>query len=173
MTRPVVAAPRGEEVARHRLRDDQGTMTILLIGVLVVILMIVGVGVAITSVQLERNELQSMADGAALASSQAFSESSIYAGTNRTGDGGGGGPAGGAPAVDRAEAERTARAYLRAYPSLSTRLRDVRVVDVSVSPDGAVSVELAARTDPALVGWVTRRTDLSFTIRASGTGRAR
>ena len=52
--------------------SDRGSMTVLTTGVLVVILLVMAVGTAITSVHLERNRLQSAADGAALAASQAF-----------------------------------------------------------------------------------------------------
>lgn len=146
----------------RRLRDDAGTMTILTTGILVVILMVIGVGVAITGVQLERNELQSMADGAALAASQGFSEADLYTGTSDQ-----------APVVRRADAERIARDYLRAYPTSSTRTHDVALADLVVGEDGTVRVVLAARTDPPLLGWVTRHGDLSITLHAAGDARAR
>src|SRR5699024_5001952 len=52
-------------VLRDRVRDARGSMTILTTGVLVVILMVLAVGTAITGVQLERNGLQYAADSAA------------------------------------------------------------------------------------------------------------
>lgn len=148
----------------RRLRDDAGTMTILTTGILAVILMVIGAGVAITGVQLQRNELQSMADGAALSASQAFTETELYAPDAAPGS---------PPTVSRTEAERATRDYLRAYPSDSTGLRDVSVASVGVDPDGTVRVVLAARSDPPLIGWVTRRSDLSITIHAAGDARAR
>lgn len=159
-----VAADPDRRAMRRRLRDDAGTMTILITGILVVILMVVGVGVAITSVQLERNELQAMADGAALAASQAFDEADIYgpgAAQNRT------------PVVRTAAAREAAARYLRQYPSDSSRLRGAVLDGVAVAADGTVRVQLAARTDPALIGWVTRRGDLAITLHAAGDARAR
>lgn len=146
-----------------RLRDDAGTMTILTTGILVVVLMVIAVGVAITGVQLQRNELQSMADGSALAASQAFTEAQVYAADAAPGQ---------KPSIARADAERAASAYLRDYPSASTRLRDVRIASVEVDPDGTVHVVLAAGTDPPLLGWFTRRADLAITIHAAGDARA-
>ena len=63
---------------RERVLESRGSMTILTTGVLVVILMVIGVGTAITGVQLERNGLQHAADSAALAASQAVDPSRIY-----------------------------------------------------------------------------------------------
>lgn len=139
-------------------------MTILTTGILVVILMVIGMGVAITGVQLERNELQSMADGAALAASQGFSEADLYAGSADPAQ---------SPVVRRAEAERIARDYLRAYPTSSTRTHDVALADLVVGGDGTVRVVLAAHTDPPLIGWITRHGDLSITLHAAGDARAR
>lgn len=150
--------------ARARLRDDTGTMTILTTGILVVILMVIGVGVAITGVHLERNELQAMADGSALAASQAFDEAQLYAP---------GASAATTPAVTRDRARRAAADYLQAYPSGSTRLRDARIDRLDVAEDGTVTVVLVARVDPPLVDWFTRRTGTAVTIRASGDARSR
>lgn len=148
----------------RRLRDESGTMTVLTIGVLVVILMVIGVGVAITGVHLQRNELQAMADGSALAASQAFDEGSLY-------------DAGAAdrshPVITRTDAEHAVRDYLRGYPIASPRLHDVRISRVDVRPDGTVVVVLSARADPPLAGWFMRRTGTSVPITASGDARSR
>lgn len=139
-------------------------MTILTTGVLVVILLVIAVGVAITGVQLERNELQSAADGAALAASQGFDAGQIY---------GPDGAAGRAPVPTEEDAERAARDYLTDYPLDTDRTHDLRISAVTVASDGTVRVQLSARTDPPLVGWFTRGTDTSVTLHAAGTARAR
>lgn len=160
-----VSAPGADAApVSARLRRDHGTMTILTTGVLVVILMVIALGVAITGVQLERNELQSAADGAALAASQGFGQAQVYAP--------GAGP-GSAPVPTSDEAERAAVAYLRDYPLDSQRTSDLQIVSVDVRQDGAVRVVLSARTDPPLVGWFTRGRGTSVTLQAAGEARAR
>ncbi len=63
-----------------RLADQVGSMTVLTTGVLVVILMVMAVGTAVTGVHLERAALQDMADSAALAGAEAMAPSRLYSG---------------------------------------------------------------------------------------------
>jgi Flp pilus assembly protein TadG len=135
-------------------------MTILTTGVLVVILMVIGVGTAITGVQLERNGLQHAADSAALAGSQAVDPSRIY----DDGDG---------PAIHSGSARDAAEKHLRTYPYDTTSTEDIHLEDVSVDADGTVHVVLAARTNPPLVGWFTRGTGTSIPLTVTGEARAR
>ncbi|MCS6710985.1 glycerate kinase [Brachybacterium sp. EF45031] len=124
-------------------------MSVLTLGLIVVILMVVALGAAVSSVQLDRHELQDAADGAALAASQGIDESGLYEpDRDRTGI-----------PLSEGEMRRAARSYLDAYPFESPRLRDVTLVDVTRQPGGEVTIRLAARTDPALIGWLTRGAD--------------
>lgn len=150
---------------RCALAAERGTLTILITGVLVVILMVIGLGVSITGVALERNELQAAADGAALAASQAFDESDVY----------GPSAAGAAPGritPGRAQARSAAQAYLRRYPVDSERTGSLAIRSLDVAQDGTVTVALGARTDPPLVSWFTRRTGTSVLIEATGHARS-
>ena len=145
---------------RERVLESRGSMTILTTGVLVVILMVIGVGTAITGVQLERNGLQHAADSAALAASQAVDPSRIY-------------DAGDGPAIHPGSARDAAEQHLRPYPYDTTSTEDIRLEDVSVDADGTVHVVLAARTNPPLVGWFTRGTGTSIPLTVTGDARAR
>lgn len=145
---------------RERCADARGSMTILTTGVLVVILMVIGVGTAITGVQLERNGLQHAADSAALAASQAVDPARIYT----DGDG---------AAIHAGSAREAAEEHLRTYPLESSRLEDLRIVEVTVEPDRTVHVVLAARTHPPLAGWFTRGTDTAIPLTVDGEARAR
>lgn len=170
---------------RSRLREDGGTMTVLTLGVLVVILMVIGVGVAITGVQLARNELQSLADGASLAASQGFEESAVYAGATGIASADPGGEPGSDPGTTvgpgagavilptAAQARRLAADYLAGAVVQDARLREVTVDDVRVEADGTVRITLAARVDPPLAGWFTRGTGTSIPLHAAGDARAR
>jgi uncharacterized membrane protein len=143
-----------------RIADARGSMTILTTGVLVVILMVIGVGTAITGVQLERNGLQHAADSAALAASQAMDPARIYVDADGA-------------AIHAGSARRAAEEHLRSYPLESSRLEDLRIVEVTVEPDRTVHVVLTARTHPPLAGWFTRGTDTAIPLTVDGEARAR
>jgi Flp pilus assembly protein TadG len=139
--------------------------------VLVVILLVIALGVAITGVHLERNRLQSTADAVALAASQAYTEESFYP-ADRSADDPVGGTSTVAPRLGQADAERAAREHLQTYPPISTRTRDVHVDQVEVGPDGRVEVRLRAVTDPPLIGWLTRTGLLTIPLEVTGEARA-
>lgn len=145
---------------RGRFEDARGSMTILTTGVLVVVLMVIGVGTAITGVHLERNGLQHAADSAALAASQAVDMSRIYTEEN-------------GPVIHAGSAREAAEDHLRAYPHDTTSTEDIHIRDVRVDADGTVHVTLGARTHPPLVGWFTRGTGRSIPLTVTGEARAR
>lgn len=135
-------------------------MTILTTGVLVVILMVIGVGTAVTGAHLERTELQHAADSAALAASQAIDPARLY--DSARGD-----------VVHESSSRRAAEDHLRDYPLDSTRTENLHVESVEVDEDRTVRVVLSARTHPPLAGWFTRGTGLSVPLTVYGEARAR
>ena len=137
--RPADPTTRHSRLAalRERWAETRGSMTILTTGVLVVILMVIAVGTAITGVQLERNGLQHAADSAALAASQAVDPARIY----DLGDG---------PAIHARSAREAAAEHLRSYPHDTTSTEDIHLQGVTVDADGTVHVTLGARTNPPL-----------------------
>ncbi len=143
----------------ERLREDAGTLTVLIIGVLVVILMVIGMGTAVTGVNLERNGLQHCADAAALAASQALDSDPLYA--ERTGR-----------SVNPELARQRVVEYLRDSPDPSARLENLRIGEITVGADGTVTVELQAQTHPPLVGWFTRGARSPIPLRVVGEARA-
>ena len=147
------------DALRERLRDARGSMTILTTGVLVVVLMVIAVGTAITGVQLERNGLQHAADSAALAAAQAVDPARLYV----DGDG---------AAIHRGTARAAAEEHLRNYPHETTSTEAIQLADVSVAPDGTVHVVISARTHPPLAGWFTRGTGTAIPLTVEGEARA-
>lgn len=145
---------------RERLADARGSMTILTTGVLVVILMVIGVGTAITGVHLERTGLQHAADSAALAASQAVDPARLYTG----GDG---------PVIHEGSARAAAEEHLRSYPMETTSTGQIQLADVSVGADGTVRVVITARTYPPLAGWFLRGTGTAVPLTVEGEARAR
>ena len=134
-------------------------MTILTTGVLVVILMVIAVGTAITGVQLERNGLQHAADSTALAAAQAIDPARLY----EAGDG---------PAIHPASARDAAEEHLRSYPHDTRRTGDIALAALTVDADGTVR-GLTARTHPPLAGWFMRGTGTAIPLTVEGEARAR
>ncbi|MDN5820907.1 MAG: pilus assembly protein TadG-related protein [Brachybacterium sp.] len=145
---------------RERALDVRGSMTILTTGVLVVILMVIAVGTAITGVQLERNGLQHAADSAALAAAQSVDPSRIYT-------------AGEGNAIHPRSARAAAEAHLRNYPHETTRTEGIALAALTVDPDGTVHVVVTARTHPPLAGWFMRGTGTAIPLTVEGEARAR
>ncbi|WP_394216863.1 pilus assembly protein TadG-related protein [Brachybacterium vulturis] len=145
---------------RDQVHEARGSMTILTTGVLVVILMVIAVGTAITGVQLERNGLQHAADSASLAAAQAVDPARLYT-------------AGEGTAIRPRSARAAAEAQLRDYPHETTRTEDIALASLAVDPDGTVHVVLTARTHPPLAGWFTRGTGTAIPLTVEGEARAR
>lgn len=143
----------------QRLGADDGTMTILITGVLVVILMTAGVTTAITGIHLDRNRLQHAADGAALAAAQAIGPDGVY-----SPDGSG--------AVDPALAEQRARDHLRRAGALPAHVDAVEITGLEVASDGTVQLHVEARTRPLLIGRLLEATSADIPLTVVGEARS-
>lgn len=144
---------------RHRFVDDSGTITVLLIGVLVVILMVMAMGGAVTGVHLERNGLQHAADTAALAASQALTPEGIYDDQVNS-------------AVSPTQARQIAAEHLAEYPFGERRLHDVSIDSFEVASDGTVRLTVSAGTHPPLLGWFLQGAGISIPLQVTGQARA-
>lgn len=118
-------------------RREDGSISVTTIGFLVVIGMLVAVVVNASAAYLEKQELNNLADGAALAAADGLDEAGFY--TERT------------VTLDAREARTLVGQYLSG--------RDVRSVDVSVQGD-SVTVRLDRSVPLALAppGWTSRTT---------------
>ena len=142
-----------------RLRhDDRGSISLLITGFVVVILMVTALGAAITSVHLDRTALQSTADTAALAASQEIASPMFY-----------GKPV---PLVQTEQARQAAENHVQRYAERRGSMERVRVTDVQVSADGTVTVRLSATSHPVLVGWITRGTGTPIPLTVEASSRA-
>lgn len=133
----------------HRLRrDDSGQVMVLAIGFLAVALALIAVVVAVTSVQLERKRLMTIADSAAAYAAGAFDEDLFHASLERD-------PTDRAPGIVLSDASVTAAVATYLEDSRdAVELRHVRIVSAT-TPDGQTAVvELAGTARPALVGWL-------------------
>lgn len=161
----MTSAPRR---LRVRLAADDGNMSVLTTGILVVVLLVLAAGVSITGVHLERKELQAVADGAALRAASSVPGSSFYPGDVRRGPGGD-------PVlpVTEATARRAATDYLASYPLPPGRTSGHTVTVVSAEAGGEVTVRIGAATDPPLIGWLTSAFQSGVPIWAESTAFAR
>jgi uncharacterized membrane protein len=140
--------------------SDDGQVTVLVIGFVVVALAVVAVVVSATQVHLERTRLAALADLAALAAAERVSDEAYFAS----------GAAGIGPSDD--EVASTVDAYLADHPDAAARWTDLRVLEAD-SPDGrTVRVTLAAVVRPAWTAWVLAPFTDGIAIGASSSARA-
>lgn len=137
--------------------DDEGTVLLLIVGLVAVVGLLVAVVTDVTALYLVRRDLISAADGAALAGAQAIDEETIYTE---------GLPAGGPLPLDEDAARAAAHAYL-AEAGLAGR--DVSV-QVATTPT-TVSVSLATGYELPVADTVTLGVTGTAQVSASATAR--
>lgn len=117
-------------------RDERGQISLLIIGFCALLLVGVAVVVNVSAAHLERQQLDSVADGAALHAADRAA-GGLY------GDGlGGGGEGAGRLGVDVAQARAAVSEYLRSTGAL--RIHPGLRHEVTVSGDGSVEVSLSS-----------------------------
>ncbi len=173
-----------------RGRGDDGQVTILVIGFVVVALALVAVVVSATQVHLERTRLAALADLAALDAAGRVSDEAYFApsggaasdgqvssrsrGENSAAgaDGRDEGASGAALALSDDEVATTVDAYLTAHPDAAPRWTGLRVLEAD-APDGrTVRVTLGAVVRPAWTAWVLAPFADGIAIEASSSARA-
>lgn len=136
-------------------RDERGSTVPLIIGFAVVLLILVAVVVDATAAFVDRQRLESLADGAALqGADQGAQGSQVYVG----------GLVGQRLAVTEAAARRAVGVYVAQLEHTPTRQT------VRVAPDGSVTVEICEQVElPLGVPGLSRRTTVCGTGRAAVT----
>ena len=146
-------------------RGDDGQVTILVIGFVVVALALIAVVVSATQVHLERTRLAALADLAALHAAEQVSDLAYFA---PAGDS----SVGTALAVSDEEVAATVDAYLTAHPDAAARWTDLRVVEAGAADGRTVHVTLGAVVRPAWTAWVLAPFTDGIAIEASSSARA-
>ena len=147
-----------------RRRDDEGQVSLLLVGYAVVVLALVLVVTEATSVHLARHRLLAVADSAALDAADALDAARFYSL-------GGAGPPDRVVALSDASVRESVAAYLAASREPAA-LGEVRVADPTGSPDGATAeVSLTASVRLPFVSAVLSRD--AVTVRVTARARAR
>ena len=140
---------RAGRLARRLRDDDSGQVLVLAVGFVAVALALIATVAAVTSVQLERKRLLSVADAAAAYAAGTYDETLFHSNLDRVGE------ETGNPVIVLTDASVAAGAqeYLDDSADVLS-LRDVRLLS-GKSPDGQTAVvELAGVARPALVGWL-------------------
>ncbi len=167
---------------------EDGQVTILLIGFVVVALALIAVVASAAQVHVERTRLAALADLAALTVAERVSDEAYFAPSDRTyaaavpGATGGKLPgsdlaasrcaAGTALAASDDEIAAAVDDYLTGHPDAAARWTGLRVVDAG-SPDGrTVRVTLGAVVRPAWTAWVLAPFGDGIGIGASSAARA-
>lgn len=133
------------------MRRDEGSATVLTVGLLAVLLAVVVTVASVTHLQLQRARLAHAADEVALAAADAIDLDAYYAD---------GAPAG-APLLDPARVRSEAERHL-ALASARQGLEGAVLTSAS-SPDGATAEVTLALRSPLVLGapWLPGRVDLS------------
>jgi uncharacterized membrane protein len=134
---------------------DEGTVLLLILGLVTVAALLVSVVTDVSALYLERRTLVSAVDGAALAGAQKVSEERVYTE---------GLPEEGPVPLSPVAAEAAAREYL-----LSSGI-DLSQVDVEAT-ETTVTVSVASRYRLPVASIVTAGTSGSVTVSASATAR--
>ena len=122
---------------------EQGQITVLIIGYILLSLLVVAVVTAVSAVYIEHKKLLSVADGAALSAADTFSVASINAG--------GGEPA---PKLETDSVSRAAAAYLERSGALP-RFNNLNLDPATGAPDSQTArVVLTAVVHPPIVNFL-------------------
>jgi uncharacterized membrane protein len=143
--------------AGGRCRGDEGTVLLLILGLVVMAALLISVVTDVSALYLQRRDLISAADGAALAGAQSVDEASVYQQ---------GLPASGPVPLDEAAAERAALDYLTSAGILEPGL-DVRVSTTSTT----VSVSLGVQMELPVASTVTAGHGGTAPVSATATAR--
>lgn len=135
------------DFARQRLHDERGAVLVAGLLLTLSLLIVIGAAVDVGRAFIERRELVSLADGAALSGSQALDLEALHAGQL---------------VLDPGEAQATALGVLATEPELQAQ--------ASASPE-SVSVEIE-RTIPTVLLRLVGLTTLTVKARATAEPRA-
>lgn len=143
----------------RRARGDEGQVTILVIGFMVVALALITVVVAATSLHLERTRLAALADLAALDAADVVSDAAYFGGD-------------GEPPLWDEDVAATVEAYLAAHPDTAARWDGLTVLSATAPDARTAQVRLGAVVRPAWVSWVLAPFTDGIAIEASSSARA-
>lgn len=134
---------REEDSSLLGTTNDDGQITVLIIGYILLSLLVLAVVTAASAVYIEHKKLLSVADGAALSAADTFSVSSIEAGASEP-----------SPALDAGSVAQAAAAYLDRSAAVP-RFNDLALDPATGAPDARTArVVLTAVVHPPIVNFL-------------------
>lgn len=146
---------------RLRAGDDDGMVTIFVIGCLVFVLGLVFVVASASAVHLERKQLAGAADALAITAANAEVTEEFFEE---------GGTQEGPRQLSQREIERAVEEHIAAHPYVLDGLT-VTNIEVWVSGGDTAVVRLQAHVRPPLTGWMLERWSAGFEISAESRAR--
>ncbi len=144
----------------RREREEEGSVLLLILGLVVLAALFVTVVMDVSALFLDRRDLIAAADGAALAGAQAVDKEAIYTG---------GLPEYGALSLDQNGARAAVQSYLL-EDGFFDKYRDFNVEIQTTST--TVRVQIRAVVELPVSNTVTPGSDDGVTVRASATARS-
>lgn len=133
----------GSQNPTDQCTNEDGQITVLIIGYILLSLLVVAVVTAVSAVYIEHKKLLSAADGAALSAADSFSVASIDAGNGEP-----------APALESESVMRMAAGYLERSGAAS-RFKDLSIDPATGAPDSRTArVVLTAVVHPPIVNFL-------------------
>jgi hypothetical protein len=143
-----------------RPRDEDGSISLFIVGLAVIAMLLVAGAVAVTSAHLSRMRLLDVADGAALSAANALDDSAYDQGVGES-----------VPLSNQSVQERAA-AYLGSRPRPGS-IREWRLAPGTGTPDGRTAVVVVVgEAELPMVGPALRDLGVSVTITVESRARS-
>lgn len=145
---------------RRAPRDEQGTITVYVLGLAVVAMLLIAGTVAVTSAHLARMRLLDVADGAALSAANGLDDAAYRQGVGES------------VPLSNASVQQRAAAYVGARER-PTGVVGWRLGPGTGTPDGRTAVvDLTGEAELPMVGGALRELGVSITIHVSSRARS-
>jgi hypothetical protein len=143
-----------------RGRDEDGSISLLILGLTLIAVLLVAGTVAVTSAHLSRMRLLDLADGAALSAANALDESAYDQGVGES------------VPLSNASVQQRAATYLGSRPR-PARITQWRLAPGTGTPDGRTAVVvIVGEAELPMIGPALRDLGVSVTIRVESRARS-
>ena len=150
----------------RRAAGEDGQITILSLGFVIVALLLITAVVSATGIHLERKRLLAAADSIAVEAADELTTPTYFSEAA-----GGFVATGSIPLTDR-DVRRAVDEYLAAHPGVQNRFEGFRVLEATSVDGRSAHVRVGAVARPALISWVTAPWSDGIELEAESSARA-
>jgi hypothetical protein len=150
----------------RRPTGDDGQITLLSIGFMIIALLLITAVVSVTGVHLERTRLLAAADSIAAGAADELASPTYFS------DAPGGFVATGSIRLTDRDVRRAVDTYLAANPAVQRRFEGLQVLEATSDDGRSAHVRLGAFARPALISWVTAPWSDGIALEAESSARA-